>query len=114
MFRDVPGNSGMFRNVPECSMFLVLSTAGLIVYLKLLISTQLLGLDWKQFLVDCRTFGTDDKELRWLTLTKKAVVRTFDAVSMTYTVFTLGPSMFSLITNETKLFTRPGCALLES
>ena len=27
MFRDVPGYSGMFRNVPECSMFLVLSTA---------------------------------------------------------------------------------------
>ena len=26
MFRDVPGYSGMFRNVPECSMFLVLST----------------------------------------------------------------------------------------
>ena len=26
MFRDVPGCSGMFRNVPECSMFLVLST----------------------------------------------------------------------------------------
>ena len=27
MFRDVPGCSGMFRNVPRCSMFLVLSTA---------------------------------------------------------------------------------------
>ena len=26
MFRDVPGCCGMFRNVPECSMFLVLST----------------------------------------------------------------------------------------
>ena len=26
MFRDVPGCSGMFRNVPECSMFWVLST----------------------------------------------------------------------------------------
>ena len=26
MFRDVPGCSGVFRNVPECSMFLVLST----------------------------------------------------------------------------------------
>ena len=26
MFRDVPGCSGMFRNAPECSMFLVLST----------------------------------------------------------------------------------------
>ena len=26
MFRDVPGCSGMFRHVPECSMFLVLST----------------------------------------------------------------------------------------
>ena len=27
MFRDVPGYSGMFQNVPECSMFRVLSTA---------------------------------------------------------------------------------------
>ena len=27
MFRDVPGCSGMFRHVPECSMFRVLSTA---------------------------------------------------------------------------------------
>ena len=26
MFRDVPGCSGMFRNVPRCSIFLVLST----------------------------------------------------------------------------------------
>ena len=26
MFRDVPGCSGMFRNVPRCSMFRVLST----------------------------------------------------------------------------------------
>ena len=26
MFRDVPGCSGMFRAVPECSMFPVLST----------------------------------------------------------------------------------------
>ena len=26
MFWDVPGCSGMFRHVPECSMFLVLST----------------------------------------------------------------------------------------
>ena len=26
MFRDVPGCSGMFRRVPECSMFRVLST----------------------------------------------------------------------------------------
>ena len=26
MFRDVPGCSGMFRHVPECSMFRVLST----------------------------------------------------------------------------------------
>ena len=29
MFRDVPGCSGMFRNVPECSMFRVLSTAAM-------------------------------------------------------------------------------------
>ena len=27
IFRDVPGCSGMFRHVPECSMFLVLLTA---------------------------------------------------------------------------------------
>ena len=27
MFRDVPGCSGMFRHVPECSVFQVLSTA---------------------------------------------------------------------------------------
>ena len=27
VFRDVPGCSGTFRNVPECSMFRVLSTA---------------------------------------------------------------------------------------
>ena len=27
MFRDVPGCSGMFRHVPECSVFRVLSTA---------------------------------------------------------------------------------------
>ena len=27
MFRDVPGSSGMFREVPGCSMLLVLSTA---------------------------------------------------------------------------------------
>ena len=26
MFRDVPGCSGMFRHVPECSMFRILST----------------------------------------------------------------------------------------
>ena len=26
MFRDVPGCSGIFRHVPECSVFLVLST----------------------------------------------------------------------------------------
>ena len=30
MFGDVPGCSGMFRNVPECSMFRVLSTPILI------------------------------------------------------------------------------------
>ena len=29
MFRDVPGCSGMFRHVPECSVFRVLSTAPL-------------------------------------------------------------------------------------
>ena len=28
MFRDVPVCSGMFRHVPECSMFRILSTAG--------------------------------------------------------------------------------------
>ena len=28
MFRDVPECFGMFRHVPECSVFLVLSTAG--------------------------------------------------------------------------------------
>ena len=42
MFRDVPGCSGMFRHVPECSVFLVLSTPVIQIFTNLMLSLLLL------------------------------------------------------------------------